>query len=50
MYENISEFIDNYEEANRKNKLKGSKKKSKLELLFDEEDPVAFDVGEENDV
>ncbi len=48
MYENISEFIDNYEETNRKNKLKNSKsKKTKLELLFDEEDPVAFDIGEE---
>lgn len=51
MYENISEFIDNYEETNRKNKLKSSKaKKTKLELLFDEEDPVAFDVGGETDV
>jgi hypothetical protein len=48
MYENISEFIDNYEETNRKNKMKSSKaKKTKLELLFDEEDPVAFDIGEE---
>jgi hypothetical protein len=47
MYENISEFIDNYEETNRKNKLKNSKaKKTKLELLFDDEDPVAFDIGE----
>ena len=51
MYDNISEFISNYEESDRKNKQKNtSKKKTKLELLFNEEDPVAFDVGEDTDV
>jgi len=51
MYDNISEFISNYEESERKNKQKNSsKKKTKLELLFNEEDPVAFDVGEDTNV
>ena len=48
MYENISEFIDNYEETNKRNKQKYSKKKSKLELLFDDDEHVAFEVQDDN--